>query len=229
MPFENLFGITTSFRFNPLRYRGLFNDAGGGTAGGGAGSGGDGGSGAGTGGEGGTGGGAGSGAGTGGDGGGQPEKTFTQKDVDDIVSRQLARERKSWQEQLEEEKKKAAMTETEKLKAEKEEAEKKGKAAMEAANQRLVKAEVKAAAAEMGLVDADAAYALLDKDSIEVTENGDVKGIKKALEDLVKAKPWLKKADGGGTVGGGSNPAGGGGGAGGKSMNDFIRRAAGHR
>jgi len=209
--------------------RGLFNDAGGGTAGGGAGSGGDGGSGAGaSGGDGGAGGSAGSGTGTGGDGGhNEPEKTFTQKDLDDIISRRLSRERKAWQEQLEEEKKKAAMTEAERLKAEKEEAEKKGKAAMEAANKRLVKAEVKAAAAEMGLIDADAAYALLDKDTIEVTDSGDVKGVKKALEALVKERPWLKKAAGSGSVGGGSNPAGGTGGTGGKSMNDFIRRMAG--
>ena len=76
-------------------------------------------------------------------------------------------------------------------------------------NQRLINAEVKLLAAEMGLIDADAALALMDKANVEVDESGNVIGVKEALEALVETKPWLKKAEAK-PVGSGTNPPGAG-------------------
>jgi hypothetical protein len=156
------------------------------------------------------------------------EKMLTQAEVDKIVEARLARDRKKWeteyQAKLEEERKKAAMSETEKLKAAKEEAEARAAKALAEANEILVRAEVKATAAEMGLVDGDAAYALVDRDSIEL-KDGKVKGVKEALEALVKARPWLQGERKGGPVGSGTIPAGAV--KHGSDMNAFIRRAAG--
>jgi alanyl-tRNA synthetase len=136
----------------------------------------------------------------------KPEgKTFTQDDLDKIIQKRLARERKQWEQQLEEERKKAAMSEAERLKAEKEEAEKRAQEAISKANELLLKAEVKQVAVELGIVDPDAAYLLMDREDIEV-KDGAVAGAKEALEQLLEAKPWLKRAPEKPAVGTGSNP-----------------------
>jgi hypothetical protein len=123
----------------------------------------------------------------------KPDKTFSQKELDDILTKRLARERKAWETTQEEEKKKAAMTEAEKLKAEKEEAERKSTEVLKTANQRLIRAEVKSACVELGIVDADAAFLLMGKDGVEVTDGGDITGVKEALKALAEAKPYLVK------------------------------------
>ncbi len=132
-------------------------------------------------------------------------KTFTQADLDNIIQKRLARERKQWEAQVEEEKKKAAMTEAERLKAEKEEAEKKAQDAMSKANEVLLKAEVKQAAVDLGIVDPDAAYALMDREDVEIGD-GTIKGVKEALTQLLASKPWLKRAPEKPSVGAPSNP-----------------------
>ena len=132
-------------------------------------------------------------------------KTFTQDEIDRIIQNRLARERKQWEAQLEEEKKKAAMTEAERLKAEKEEAEKRAQDAMSKANELLLKAEVKQAAVDLGIVDPDAAYALMERENVEVND-GAITGVKEALTQLLEAKPWLKRAPGKPGVGTPSNP-----------------------
>lgn len=75
----------------------------------------------------------------------------------------------------------------------------------------LVKAEVKVLAKDLDIVDADAAMALADLTKVQVTDDGKVEGVKEALEALLTAKPWLKKATGSGQVGSGTNPPGAGG------------------
>ena len=155
------------------------------------------------------------------------EKMLPQSEVDKVVEARLARDRKKWeaeyQSKLEDERKKAAMTETERLRAAKEEAEAQAAKTLAAANEILIRAEVKSIAADMGLVDGDAAYALIDREDVEV-KDGKVKGVKEALEALVKAKPWIKKGEAKGSVGAGTNP----GSSNSKTdMNAFIRRAAG--
>lgn len=65
----------------------------------------------------------------------------------------------------------------------------------QAANNKLITAEVKTIGTAMGLLDADAALALMDKSSVKVDQNGVVSGAKEALEALKTAKPYLFKAD----------------------------------
>lgn len=64
------------------------------------------------------------------------------------------------------------------------------------ANDRLIRAEVKSVAADLGVVDADAAYSLMNRDGVTVNDDGDVAGVKEALEALLTSKPYLKKSDG---------------------------------
>lgn len=66
------------------------------------------------------------------------------------------------------------------------------RAALEKANDRIRKSEVKAAAKGV-LADPQDAYKFLDLDSFEVDDDGNVDedAIAKALDDLVKSKPYL--------------------------------------
>ncbi|MDT8901161.1 hypothetical protein [Anaeroselena agilis] len=189
-------------------------------ANGGAGGGGDGG---GAGGDGGNGGGNGNG-GQGNAGGG---KTFSQEDVDAIIAKRLARAEKDFATKMEEERKKASLSETEKLKAEKEEADKKGKAAIEAANQRLVTAEAKVQAAALGVHPDKITHVLklADLSGADVNDKGEVnvKVVKQAIEAVLKDLPELKAGgQGGANLGGNPNFKGTA-----RDMNSFIRRAAG--
>lgn len=85
-----------------------------------------------------------------------------------------------------------AKTDLEKAQEAAQKAEAEREKALSAANDRLIRAEVKLQASELGVVDADAAYALMDRSEVEVADDGAVKGVKEALEALVKAKPYLK-------------------------------------
>src|SRR5690606_23777823 len=141
-----------------------------------------------------------------GDGGqGQPEptgntdkggKVFTQEEVDAIIAKRLARERKAWEQQLEEERKKAQMTEAERLKAETEEAERRAKEAEAAANRRLVQAEARVQAAALGIPIERIARAikLADLSEVEVSDSGepDAKAVRAAIEAVLEEIPELK-------------------------------------
>lgn len=67
---------------------------------------------------------------------------------------------------------------------------------LERANGLLIAAEVRTLGAPMGLLDADAALALMDKDKVKVDEKGAVAGAKEALEALKESKPYLFGAQG---------------------------------
>lgn len=153
------------------------------------------------------------------------EKSFTQEDLDKIIRDRIKRERKAWEQKIEDEKKKAAMTESERLKAEKEESEKKAQSIIERANQRLIRSEVIAQAAGLKIIDPEAAFALMDKTDVKVEDDDRVTGVKEALEDLVKSKPYLVgkanvKKTGDDQSDDKSKKSG-------SSMNDLIRKAAG--
>jgi hypothetical protein len=141
-----------------------------------------------------------------------PAKTFTQDELDKIVADRLARDRKKYAdydevktrlsqyEKSEEERKHAEMTEVERLQAEKESAlqkakelEESGKAVIEKVNQRLVKSEFRTIAKELGIrKDAmDDAYLLADLSTVVIDDDGDVQGMKEALESLKKSKAFL--------------------------------------
>ena len=68
--------------------------------------------------------------------------------------------------------------------------------AMNAANERLIAAEIRVQAAALGFVDADDAIRLLARDNVKVSDKGDVTGVKEALEALAQAKPHLVKQTG---------------------------------
>lgn len=142
----------------------------------------------------------------------EPEKTFSQAEVDEIVAKRLARDRKGREdyddikaklaefETAEEERKKADMTALERLEAEKAEALKaadEAKAerdkAINAANQRLIKAEFRAVARELNVrADAlDDALVLADLSSVKVEEDGNISGMEDVVKALLTNKPYL--------------------------------------
>lgn len=70
----------------------------------------------------------------------------------------------------------------------------KAQAAEDRANEKLVRAEVKLISQKLGIVNPDIAYKLIKDElsSIKIKDNGDVEGVKEALESLLKANPFLK-------------------------------------
>lgn len=146
----------------------------------------------------------------GGAGGGEGDKTFTQADLDRIVGERLTREREKYKD-YDTYKEKAGkydeseankLSEQEKLKKERDEANEKSTAALTTANKRLVTAELKLQAAAQG-VPADrlaAVTKLTDLSSVNVDDNGDVSGVKEAIEACLKANAFLLAG-----VAGGSN------------------------
>lgn len=142
----------------------------------------------------------------------EPEKTFTQAELDEIVAKRLARDRKGREdyddikaklaeiEKAEEERKKAEMTAAERLEAERAEALKAAEdakaerdKALTAANQRLIKAEFRAIARELNIrTDAlDDAYVLADLSAVQVDDDGNIAGVKDVVEALLTNKPFL--------------------------------------
>lgn len=156
----------------------------------------------------------------------EDEKLFSQTQLDDIIGRRLAKERKAWEKTMKDAEETAKLSEIEKLKKEKEDADKSKADIITKANQRLIKSEVIVKAVALKIVDPDAAYALMDKTDIEVSDDGEVVGIDDALKKLVKNKPYLIGEGIVTKTGDNQNdnkdkkPTG--------AMNDLIRKAAGH-
>lgn len=123
------------------------------------------------------------------------EKTFSQADVDRLISERIKRERRNYAQELENEKKKAAMDESERLKLEKEQAETRAIEATTKANQRIINAEAKAIAASAGVKADKLPYLnkLVDLSNVEIDENGnpDTSTIKAAIDGVLKDFPEL--------------------------------------
>lgn len=205
------------------------NDGGAGGAGGAngdAGAGGGSGGGAGDGGQGGNAGG-GAGSGEGGEGGqNKPDVvTMSQKELDDLIEGRLGRAKKKWDSDAEEARKKAEMTDSERLKAEKEEADKASKDTVQKAADKVRRSEARARLASAGVSPerVDRAVKLLDLADIDVNDDLDVdeKSLKKAIDDLLKE--WPELVGSGGNSAGGSDFIGGGGGRGKISNEDFAK------
>jgi len=118
----------------------------------------------------------------------------SQDAFDKVISKRINQAIKNKQTEWENEKKKAEMTEVERLKTEKAEAETRANTALENANNILLKAEVISGCSSLNIIDADAALALIDRSGIEI-DGSNVKGVKQALKDLIEGKPWLVKND----------------------------------
>jgi chromosome segregation ATPase len=59
--------------------------------------------------------------------------------------------------------------------------------------QRIIRAELKAAAVEEGLVDMDA-FKMVDLSSVKIADDGEITGVKDLISNLKKEKPYLFKA-----------------------------------
>ena len=152
----------------------------------------------------------GDGATGGNEGDGKPEggdtsgKTFTQSELDRVVSERLARERAKFGDY---ETLKAAKTELDQIKADNASeldkavaaARKEGEtAAATRANQRLVAAEARALAAEANFHNPRDAAQLVDLSKVKVSDDGDIDGdaIKALIDELATERPYLVKAAG---------------------------------
>jgi hypothetical protein len=152
---------------------------------------------------------------------------MTQAELDAKIAERLGRERKKYAdydelktkladlEAAETERQKAAMTEQERAAAELAAAKQAAvdadtarQAALKSANERLLKAEFKiAAAAANVLPDAiEDAYLLADKSGVIVGDDGNVTGVAEAIAALTAAKPFLIATTTPKPIGGPSNP-----------------------
>lgn len=134
----------------------------------------------------------------------EPATTFTQDEVDRIVRERLKRqkdqfadydaikERASKFDELEQQQK----TELEKAQERAIELEQQAKDASARAQEALLRSAVVAEAARKNVIDPDAAFALLDRASLDLGEDGAPTNIADAMDSLLKAKPYLV---GGGT------------------------------
>lgn len=176
----------------------------------------------GAGGEGGEGGEGGDNGGTGGDGAGN-SKTFTQAELDAAVQSRLSRAEKAAQKALAKDlgfdsveamqtalKKDKGNNTKDDGKLDPEDVDKlvdeKLKEREKEQNQktftRLLNAEVKVLANELGFADWEDARALADLSQVKENDNGELEGVKEALEALAKKKPHLLKSkQGGGRIG----------------------------
>lgn len=121
------------------------------------------------------------------------DKTFSQADLDKIITKRLAKEQSKWKSELDEVQRLANLSDVEKLKAEKDEAITKAEARMKSANEKLFKADFKSLANTLGIVDTDVALMLIDKTDLQNEEGEvDMAALKTSLETLITNKPYLK-------------------------------------
>jgi len=145
------------------------------------------------------------------DGGGQqPDKggrTYSEDEFRAILNDRLERERnkfadydtiKSELDQLKadaDKRKKAEMSEIEKLQSELGEAQQARENAVARVLELTTRTAIEREAAKAGFHDPSDAYALLDWDEFEVQDDGTVKGVEGAVKRLAEAKPHLVKSE----------------------------------
>ena len=136
---------------------------------------------------------------------GGAERMFSQSEVNSIVAERARREAakqlanlgvSSFDElsaivQKSREREQAEMTELQKAQAANAELEKRLEQAAAAQKALAMQSDIVALSAKLGIVDADAAYRLIDKGSIEFDANGKPTNTEALLNDLLKAKPYL--------------------------------------
>ena len=135
----------------------------------------------------------------------QPEpeaKTFSQDEVNRIQAQtrreanarfgdyQQLKDRAARADELE----KSQLTDQEKLEARATTAERKAEAAIQQVASAVIASEVKVRASQLGIIDPDAAYLLLDRTNVAYADDGTVSGIDDALTQLIENKPYLKGA-----------------------------------
>lgn len=130
-------------------------------------------------------------------GGQQPETTdeprFTQADIDRVVAERLERERKKYTDYGDLKKKaekwaeyeEAQKSELQKAQERADQAERDRQAAIDAANERMIRAAFLAEAGKVGAQHPEDAYLLAQRDGVEMDEAGQVSGVAEAVEALV--------------------------------------------
>jgi len=128
------------------------------------------------------------------------EKTFSQEEVNRMMgqARRDARgqfsdynELKARSEKLGE-MEQAQLTEAQRLEARVADAEKQASDAQQQLSQATIASEVKVRATQMGAVDPDAAFLLLDKKNVTYSATDGVAGVDDALTQLLEDKPYLR-------------------------------------
>lgn len=127
----------------------------------------------------------------------EPEKKYSQVDLDAAVESRLARERRKWEREHPELKKDGGDEKDQKK--DDSPADDGSAAKLAAANQKLVQAEAKAVALSLGIKSERVAYAvrMADLSKIDVDDELGVDGeaVKKAIEQVLKDIPELKPAE----------------------------------
>lgn len=147
-----------------------------------------------------------------GDGKPKEEPTITES----ALKARMARAKKKWEQDAEEARKREQMSAEERLKAEKDEAERNASERVALADKRLIQAEARGVAAELGVRPdrISAAVRNADLSEVEVSDDGepDARAIRAALTPVLKEFPeWGKPEHGkapGNTPGGGDVPKG---------------------
>ena len=130
----------------------------------------------------------------------QAQRVFTQEDVNRMQA-QTRKEIRSQFGDYAELKEKAARADEleqaqlsgqERLEARASEAEKRADDAMQREQSALIAAEVKVRASQLGIIDPDAAYLLLDRSHVHYSTGEGVTGVDDALTQLLESKPYLK-------------------------------------
>ena len=131
-------------------------------------------------------------------------RLYSQEQVNQMMGKLRSDERKKTQEQSRDvqflkerarradELEQAQMTETEKLATQLADYQRKAVDADMRIAHALISSEVKVKAAQMGVIDPEAADVLLDRSGIHYSEEGGVVGVDDALSKLLDDKPYLK-------------------------------------
>ena len=128
------------------------------------------------------------------------QRSFTQDDMNRIqaqtrreVRNQFAdysqlKDRAAKADELEQ----AQLSEQEKLETRAAEAERKAASAADQISAAMIASEVKVRAAQLGIIDPDAALLLVDRANVRYSEEDGVTGVDAALTQLMEDKPYLK-------------------------------------
>ena len=128
------------------------------------------------------------------------ERLFTQDEVNRLVGARAREVRNQFGDykQLQDraakadELEQAQLTEQERLEARASEAERRAADAAGQIASAMIASEVKVRASQLGIIDPDAAYLLLDRSNVRYAEEGGVSGVDEALTQLLEDKPYLK-------------------------------------
>ena len=127
-------------------------------------------------------------------------KSYTQEEVNQMMgkTRRETRDKFSDYETLKEraakadELEQAQLTEKERLEARVEQAEKNAQAADQRITEAMIATAVQVQAGQMGIVDPEAAFLLVDRANIRYTADAGFSGVEDALTQLLEKKPYLK-------------------------------------